>query len=115
MKATSGQVFVSLTLLSGTFAYVANDHRQEVVGRCHAVKVRDTFMQLKACNAFLRNEEGCVMPPSGSFPDRSCLNKAQSDLVYQSCLEEQSFWGKSMSVQAGPIPILGPGRLAVDS
>lgn len=79
--------------------YAVNEQReQHIVRRCEAVQHRNAMSQLKACNGFLRTELGCLLPAENSTLDRSCLDKKLSERVYQSCLDDQGFWGNPFDI-----------------
>jgi hypothetical protein len=79
---------------SCAIAYEVNERReQDIVRRCEDIQHRNEISQLKACNGFLRTERGCLLPPENSTLDRSCLDDKLSKRVYQSCIDDQGFWG----------------------
>jgi hypothetical protein len=82
--------------------YAVNEQREhDIVRRCEAVQYRNEMSQLKACNGFLRNELGCLLPAENSTLDRSCLDKKLSERVYQSCIDDQGFWGYPIEHKEG--------------
>ena len=91
---------------SCAIAYEVNERReQDIVRRCEDVQQRNEISQLKACNVSLRTERGCFLPKENSMVDRSCLDKKLSERVYQSCIDDQGFWGYPIE------PKVGNGRL----
>ena len=92
-------IVVGVVPLSAT-AHSANEQRKEdIIDRCIAIKNDNEWSQLKACNPFLRTELGCLLPAENSTLDRSCLDKKLSERVYQSCIDEQGFWGNPIDIQ----------------
>lgn len=80
-------------------AYAANEQRKEdIIYRCKAIKYGDEMSQLRACNGFLIKELGCLLPKENSTLDRSCLDKKISERVYQSCIDDQGFWGNPIDI-----------------
>jgi hypothetical protein len=80
-------------------AYAANEQRKEdIVYRCKAIKYGNEISQLKACNGFLRNQLGCLLFKENLTLDRSCLDKKLSERVYQSCIDDQGFWGTPIDI-----------------
>ena len=85
---------------SGAVVHAANEKReQDIVSRCEAVQRQNEKSQLKACNPFLRTELGCLLPREGLTVDHSCVDKKLSERVYQSCIDDQGFWGHHIEPQ----------------
>lgn len=85
---------------SGAVVHAANEKReQDIVSRCEAVQRQNKISQLKACNPFLRTELGCLLPREGLTVDRSCVDKKLSERIYQSCIDDQGFWGHPIEPQ----------------
>ena len=102
MKLNSLNWIIVGAISSCAIAYEVNDRReQDIVRRCEAVQHRNEIGQLKACNGFLRTELGCLLPPENSTLDRSCLDKKLSERVYQSCIDDQGFWGYPIEHKEG--------------
>jgi hypothetical protein len=100
MKLNSLNWFIVGAISSCAIAYEVIDRReQDIVRRCEDVQHRNEISQLKACNPFLRTELGCLLPAENSTLDRSCLDKKLSERVYQSCIDEQGFWGNPIDIQ----------------
>ena len=100
MKLNSLNWIIVGAISSCAIAYEVNDRReQDIVRRCEDVQHRNEISQLKACNPFLRTELGCLLPAENSTLDRSCLDKKLSERVYQSCIDEQGFWGNPIDIQ----------------
>ena len=94
------------SIFSCAIAYEVNERReQDIVRRCEELQHRNEISQLKACNVSLRTERGCFLPKENSIVDRSCLDKKLSERVYQSCIDDQGFWGYPIE------PKVGNGRL----
>ena len=86
-------IVVSAVSLCAT-VYSANEQRKEgIIDRCRAIKYGNEMSQIKACNGFLRTEVGCLLPKENSTLDRSCLDEKLSERLYQSCIDDQGFWG----------------------
>ena len=99
MKLNSLNWIIVGAISSCAIAYEVNERReQDIVRRCEEVQHRNESSQLKACNVFLRTELGCLLPTENSMVDRSCLDKKLSERVYQSCIDDQGFWGKPIDV-----------------
>lgn len=102
MKLNSLNWIIVGGISSCAIAYEVNDRRgQDIVRRCEDVQYRNEMSQLKACNGFLRTERGCFLPTENSTLDRSCLDKKLSERVYQSCLDDQGFWGNLIEPKEG--------------
>lgn len=88
---------------SGAVVHAANEKReQDIVSRCEAVQRQNEKSQLKACNRFLgRSSEFICLAPTEKLIklDRSCLDKKLSARVYQSCIDDQGFWGHPIEPQ----------------
>ena len=94
MKLNSLNWIIVSAISSCAIAYEVNERReQDIVRRCEDVQHRNEISQLKACNGFLRTERGCFLPKENSMVDRRCLDKKLSDRFYQSCIDDQGFWG----------------------
>ena len=94
-------IAVSVAPLCAT-AHSANEQRKEdIIDRCIAVKGDNERSQLKACNPFLRTELGCLLPAENLTVDRSCVDKKLSERVYQSCIDDQGFWGHPIEPKEG--------------
>ena len=85
-----------------TAAYSANEQRKDdITERCRAIKYDNERSQLKVCNPFLRTELGCLLPAENLTVDRSCVDKKLSERVYQSCIDDQGFWGRPIEPKEG--------------
>jgi hypothetical protein len=94
-------IVVSAVPLYAT-AHSANEQRKEdIIDRCIAIKNDNEWSQLQACNPFLRTELGCLLPAENLTMDRSCLDKKLSERVYQSCIDDQGFWGHPIEPKEG--------------
>ena len=102
MQLNSLNWIIVSAITSCAIAYEVNERReQDIVRRCEAVQYRNEMSQLKACNGFLRTERGCFLPKENSMVDRSCLDKKLSERVYQSCIDDQGFWGYPIEPKEG--------------
>ena len=94
-------IVVSAVPLYAT-AHSANEQRKEdIIDRCEAIKLDNERSQLKACNPLLRTERGCLLPAENLMVDRSCVDKKLSERVYQSCIDDQGFWGPPIEPKEG--------------
>lgn len=102
MKLNSLSWIIVGAISSCAILYAVNKQRDhDIVRRCEAVQYRNKMSQLKACNGFLRTKRGCFLPPENSTLDRSCLDKKLSERVYQSCIDDQGFWGYPIENKEG--------------
>ena len=102
MKLNSLNWIIVGAISSCAIAYEVNERReQDIVRRCEDVQDRNEISQLKACNVSLRTELGCLLPKENSMVNRSCLDEKLSERVYQSCIDDQGFWGKPIEPKEG--------------